>query len=870
MTEQRWPTTWACVQAVAVAVFGVTLAVAGEPETRTIAPNPEYEAGGLHRFWLGDGYRELWTTPIELEVLDLEKEAGGLTVFRQVGGMQTPGLAFTGADGRSYTFRWIDKDPSRLLPQEWRETVVADYVKDQTAASHPGNWPVLMALAEALAPGSVTPQRLMVMPDDPALGEYGELFAGSIGSFGEFPMPAHDDVPGFLGATEIVSSKELWDRWRAGPENRIDSREFIRDRIFDLWTGNWDRHRSQWRWAWIPDRARWIPIPEDPDQAFSNYGGLLISLARLKVPILLKFGDDISGMEGAVHNGADVDRWLLSDLGRDDFMETAKQIQAQLTDEVIDAAVRKLPPEWYPLNGENLARTLKHRRDDIVEATERYYEFLAGEINVHATNQDEVARIRRFDDGAVVLTLAPATVPGEPYYERRFDPEETRSVRVYLHGGNDRIESEGPANGRITVQVIGGPGDDTLDDSRSGKTRFDDFEGDNEVRKGPGTKVDERPWTNPHPDKNAPWFEPRDFNHTWLGDVLAWWEPDLGLYVGGGITRRSYGFRKYPFANAHTLGLGYATKREAFRFNYVGSFRRKNSPFFTEVRALASGIDRLNFFGFGNETPDIADRDIYKVNQNVYRITPSVNWSPSRDFAILLGAGVQYSQEKDEDAFIDVVQPYGWGDLGQVNLVTALEWDTRGLKLGGLQTMMAGEILADEGKKKRYTGLRVMAGAQYSPEVWDLESDFGGVQGSVSGYLGLGSTERVVLAARVGGRQTFGKYPWYAAAFIGGSDSNRGFRENRFAGDSSFYGNFEARLRAVDNMPVIPGRLWLVGLADFGRVWLEDEDSDDWHPSYGGGIAFEVAGSPLAFWTGVAKGEGSDGIRFYFGSGFGF
>ena len=108
-------------------------------ETQNVAPNPEYEAGGLHTFWLGKGYRDLWTTPVELEVLDLEKEAGGLTVFRQVGGMQTPGLAFTGADGRSYTFRWIDKDPSRLLPEEWRETVVADYVKDQTAASHPGN-----------------------------------------------------------------------------------------------------------------------------------------------------------------------------------------------------------------------------------------------------------------------------------------------------------------------------------------------------------------------------------------------------------------------------------------------------------------------------------------------------------------------------------------------------------------------------------------------------------------------------------------------------------------------------------------------------------------------------------------------------------
>jgi hypothetical protein len=84
------------------------------------------------------------------------------------------------------------------------------------------------------------------------------------------------------------------------------------------------------------------------------------------------------------------------------------------------------------------------------------------------------------------------------------------------------------------------------------------------------------------------------------------------------------------------------------------------------------------------------------------------------------------------------------------------------------------------------------------------------------------------------------------------------------------HGNLELRLRAIDQMPVVPGRLWVVGLADFGRVWREGEDSDDWHPSYGGGIAFEVAGAPLTFWTGAAKADGENGVRIYFLSGFGF
>jgi hypothetical protein len=162
-------------------------------------------------------------------------------------------------------------------------------------------------------------------------------------------------------------------------------------------------------------------------------------------------------------------------------------------------------------------------------------------------------------------------------------------------------------------------------------------------------------------------------------------------------------------------------KRTAFRGEYHGSFRRKNSHLFTEVRALASGIDRLNFFGFGNDTPEITDRDIYKVNQTLYRVTPTLNWSRGKDFEILFGAGVQYSVEKDENSFIDLLRPYGWGDFGQLNLVTALEWDSRGLKRGGVQAMMAGEATLEEGRaKKRYTGVRVAGTGHYAPKVWDV------------------------------------------------------------------------------------------------------------------------------------------------------
>ena len=70
--------------------------------TVRMAAGPEYEAGALHRFFFGSRYRELWATPIEVPVLDLETFAGGLRATRRGGGEQTKSLRLMGADGKEY------------------------------------------------------------------------------------------------------------------------------------------------------------------------------------------------------------------------------------------------------------------------------------------------------------------------------------------------------------------------------------------------------------------------------------------------------------------------------------------------------------------------------------------------------------------------------------------------------------------------------------------------------------------------------------------------------------------------------------------------------------------------------------------------
>src|SRR5207249_10042128 len=132
--------------------------------TVTAAAGAHYRAGSLHRFLLGDDYRDLWTMPIRVEVLDLHDYAGGLKPAFRVGGQETKGLAMKGADGRDYTFRGIDKDPSGVLPPDLQGTIAERIVQDQIASGQPAGPVVVAPLLEAAGVLHVTP-RIVVMPD---------------------------------------------------------------------------------------------------------------------------------------------------------------------------------------------------------------------------------------------------------------------------------------------------------------------------------------------------------------------------------------------------------------------------------------------------------------------------------------------------------------------------------------------------------------------------------------------------------------------------------------------------------------------------------------------------------------------------------
>jgi hypothetical protein len=835
--------------ALVLGLAGVAPAARAEdPPRRQVVAGAHYKASGLRRFLFGADYRDLWTTPVDLPVLDLQRYAGGLQPVRRVGGQETRGLAMKGADGRDYTFRAIDKDPTEILPPELRESVARDIVQDQIASSHPAGFVVVPPLLEAAGVMHTTPE-LVVMPDDPALGEFRPVFAGLMGTIEVYPRPVGGGNPGFQDATEIIGGDEMWKRLQASPADRVDARAFLRARLMDVFIGDWDRHRSQWRWARLPSSPRWQPIPEDRDQAFVRFEGLFIAMSRKGHPRLLDFGPKYADIVGATFNGWEVDRKLLSELDQTVWEETARDLKARLTDAVLEQAVGGMPPEYGQKDGARLLAGLKARRDALTDQARVYYRNLAGKVDVFATDRAERVELTGQPGGGVEVTIADGAEGAAPYFHRTLLPAETREVCLHLGAGNDRVVARGESSS-ISVRVVGDAGCEVVEAAGGLHVRMSDAESCTKV--SGSASLDTRAYVPPPANPRAPWIPPRDWGHQTLGIPWLRYSPDIGVFLGASVTRTSWGFRKDPDATVQRFRAGYATTAKSGRVDYRGDFRLENSRLRLTLFAGASGIEILRYYGPGNESVSLADEDQNKVKQRQYALLPALSIDLGKGTSLTVGPEVHYSTTVfEEGQLIDAVRPYGSEDLGE---------------LGGRLA-----FLLDRSDQPGYPrrGAILRGQARAFPGIWNVRSAFGEVDGDLSTYLTPGRSLRVpTLALRVGGKQVWGDYPFQEAAYIGGHTTVRGFRAQRFAGDGSLYGNAELRLPLGHFMILLPGEFGVFALGDVGRVFLAGETSSKWHTAVGGGLwfSFITRGSTLS--VSVANSEQRTGL--YLDAGFMF
>ena len=845
--------------------------------TARVAAGPEYDDGSLKRALFGEGWRSLWATPVVVPVFDFTKFSGGLKPSERGGGAQTITLRFVENNGwREYMFRSVNKDPvSQAMPPAIQGTTLGDIIQDQTSMLFPAAGLMVPPLLEAIGVMHVVPA-LYVMPDDPRLGEFRETFAGMLGTVELSPQEAPGDTPGFGGSSHIENGVSFVEEIEKNRGNRLDEREFFAVRMIDFLVNDNDRSPDNVRFARYGEEGSytWRPIPRDRDRAFFDARGLIVKMVvRPVYPKLIEFSPRYS-LEGLTFESHKLDRRLLQRIDRATADQIARRVQASITDAVIERAISRLPAEWRIREAARLRTTLRARRDGLPEFASRFYDWLASEVDVHGTDDNERAIITRHEDGrvSVVLRAREDSLAATVFSNRTFLPSETNEVRVYLHGGKDSAVVNGDDNDAITVRIIGGGDDDILADSAGGDaTRFYDTRVGNEFITTPGTRVSLEEWDEPQQGAgvkfDSPW-RPDWGARRWFGPTVDF-KHGAGLVVGFGPRYQKQGFRRLPYkwkADANVL-LGLANREPGVSFSV--DYRAENSPLAMLFSGRATKFEEFRFHGYGNDTDEVDSR-LSQSAQDLAVLEPALVWNIgwrtrenlSNDFSrvdrVFPGLRPLVGRAEVGPVLLwNKLRPSSGSPLTDQGIEGADGYGRLGLRLGIELDRTSRGPVSDRGW--RFAG--DFAGY---PPVWDVEESFSTANAMLATYVPLPGNG-AHLALRAAGEIASGGFPVLHAPAIGGRQTVRGYGFQRYRGESAAMGSAELRV-PMGTIPLfVKWQSGVFGLVDAGRVWFDGESPGGWHSGVGGGIWLSSLGQTFS----IAYAYGEEG-RFYFQRGVSF
>jgi hypothetical protein len=285
-----------------------------------------------------------------------------------------------------------------------------------------------------------------------------------------------------------------------------------------------------------------------------------------------------------------------------------------------------------------------------------------------------------------------------------------------------------------------------------------------------------------------------------------------------GIVRTVYGFRDVPYSSLTQLDIARATASDRMRIRGALDKRLEESDVHIPVSAYMSQFEVVQFKGFGNDVADLRGR-FYDVRQRQWSFRPAIGRSFNPVSDISIGPIVRYTNtDSIANRFVAQQQPYGFTKFGEAGLQLKAHLDNRS---------------HPDTTKPRF--VLDVAGSGY-PGMWDVVSPYESLDGWAAAYFTLPMSKKPVLAFRAGGKKLWGPFPYFDAAFLGGSESFRTEERQRYAGDASVYGTTELRVPIAKFPFILPLDVGALGFGDMGRVYVNGDSPGGWHKTVGAGF----------------------------------
>ena len=330
----------------------------------TVAASEKYISPSiLEEIFVGSNYRREWQTPVTMPVFDIRKT--NFKIVKIGGGLQTISLDLVDDKNREWALRSVDKNVLSLKKYQ-RNIFIHSIIQDNVSGSYPYAELSVYDIAHA-AGVPAGEQQLYFVPDDTAFGVYRSLMANKV-----FILINTQPQP-----EKAITTTEMQEKLKQNKQCYVDEGEYLKARLVDWLVADWDRHIDQFRWIEksTDSSIGFFVVPRDHDQAFFRSNGLLVKIVGR--PHLNRFNRSGSGIDELSEKTRDLDKQFTGQLQKEDWEMIIKQFQHNVTDSVIEAAMKKQPKEIFAISGNELIGILISRRNGLLQHAMEYYSFLS-------------------------------------------------------------------------------------------------------------------------------------------------------------------------------------------------------------------------------------------------------------------------------------------------------------------------------------------------------------------------------------------------------------------------------------------------------------------------------------------------------------
>jgi hypothetical protein len=490
---------------------------------------------------------------------------------------------------------------------------------------------------------------------------------------------------------------------------------------------------------------------------------------------------------------------------------------------VIEKSIKQLPPEIYQVSGKELIQKLKSRRDHLISYATDYFLFLANDVQIIGSKKNEYFQITGLDSGKISLKAFAVNKDGErnetAFYSRTFYPGETKEIRLFGINGNDVYFIRGSTS-PIKIRIIGGFDRDSVVQQESGNT-IHIYDDKNNVFQTTKARL------HLSSDNAIHKFDYDYFNYDKRGfKVTVFYNNDDRLFIGAGYGFTKHWWRREPYATKQFIGLNYSISQKAISSTYTALFPNVFDHWDFSLYANYDAVRWTNFFGLGNNT-------IVTTNDINYFRMRTREWLVNTGLAKKIGkSNLIFS------AFFQSVKILSDSERYVAKIFLPINNDAFETNnyLGTLFTYTFSHVNDSIVPTKGFTFLGA-ASCFYNTSQKEFFQKY---QGKLQAYFPLISN--FSLAVRMGAAtvsstsDVLSSAEFYEHTVIGGPENLRGFKRERFWGKTSFYNNNELRFISDIRTHLLNTKVGVFVFLDDGKVWIPQQNADDFHTAYGGGI----------------------------------